>query len=226
MKITDLDAGTKLEFELFDVEGKKNGPLLKSEFEWAESDKTVFVAAPIHEGYYFLIPSGTTMNVYFNHKDDFYRTSAVIINKSVKNNMSLYKIEITGDYERIQRRQFFRFDCLLPIKFRQIKDDEIQTMSKTPFVEGITRDLSGGGLCIAVRNKVDPDMLFECALQLPEGDYVSFIGKAIRISDLNIKGIYSCEVGIEFTKIDNKCREAIIGYIFREQRKLRKKGLV
>lgn len=226
MKLINLDAGTKLELELVDDEGYKTGPLLISEFESREGDNIALIAAPIHEGYYYLIPTGMGMNIYFNHKEDFYKTTAVIIGKLVKNNASLYRIEIKGDYERIQRRQFFRFECLLPVKFRQIKADEINISNRTPFIETITKDLSGGGLCIVVKNKVDQEMLFECELQLPQSALGTFIGKAIRVGDINMKGIYNFEVGIEFVQIDNKFRESIIGYIFREQRNLRKKGLV
>jgi c-di-GMP-binding flagellar brake protein YcgR len=107
-----------------------------------------------------------------------------------------------------------------------LEDDKIETREKTPFIDVITRDLSGGGICMAVKEKVDTAKPIECQLQLPESILIKFTGKAVRLSCVDNKGTYKYEVGIEFMEIDNKCRESIIGFIFQEQRKLRKKGLV
>ncbi len=226
MKITDMNAGTKLELELLDDNGTKTECLLVSEFEWSEGNDIAFIAAPIQEGDYYPIRPGTSMSIFFSNKAEFYRFSASLTDKSVKGNLPLLKIKVTSDFERIQRRQFFRFECILPVKYRTVDSENALRNIKTPFADTITRDLSGGGACIALKEKVEKDIIIECELSIPEFNTIAFLGKVKRLSPCEAKGIYKYEIGVEFIKIDNKDREAIIGYIFKEQRKLRKKGLV
>lgn len=226
MNITDLKLGTKLELELTDSSDSNHKVLLVSEFEWAEGNESAIIAAPIREGIYHPLRIGMTVNIYFNHNSEFYRFSADVWERIMKDNLPLIKIRVAGDFERIQRRQFFRFNCTIPVKYRIVAFTENLKSNKSPSVDAITRDLSGGGLCLAVREKVETEKLVECDLSLPEGKVINIIGKVLRLSDYEEKGIYKYELGIEFIKIDNKCRESIIGFIFQEQRKLRKKGLV
>jgi c-di-GMP-binding flagellar brake protein YcgR len=226
MKITDLKLGTKLELELNYSADSGNKILLISEFEWAEDNDEAIIAVPIREGKYYPLDIGMTVTVYFNHNCDFYRFSADVLGRIVKEKLPLIKIRVNSDFERIQRRQFFRFNCIIPVKYRIVAFSGNSKINESPLTNAVTRDLSGGGLCLAVREKIETNKIVECDLFITEGKVINFLGKVLRLSDHEEKGIYKYEAGIEYIKIDDKCRESIIGYIFQEQRKLIKKGLV
>jgi c-di-GMP-binding flagellar brake protein YcgR len=53
-----------------------------------------------------------------------------------------------------------------------------------------------------------------------------FEGEVLRVLRYNFEGKFSYEAGILYKKIENIDREAIIGFIFSTQRKLRKKGMI
>lgn len=226
MKYTDLKIGLKLELELFDSNGKPTKPQLVSQLEWVEDEATMYIAAPIREGAIFPVHIGTTMNVYLFFKDDLYKFRAKVINRGIKDNIAYLKVTMLGELIKIQRREFFRFECSVPIKYKVIEYIEQKDTSKFPVKEAYTRDLSGGGLCISTDEKVEMNKIVECELQLDEGKIVKFVGQIVRSQLIRISDVVKYELGVLFKKIEYRDREAVVGFIFREQRKLRKKGLI
>ncbi|MCX7708907.1 MAG: PilZ domain-containing protein [Clostridia bacterium] len=225
MNLTDLQIGVKLELQLYDENGEAIKPQFVSELEWVE-EGVAFIAAPIHEGVIFPVHIGTTMNVFFIHKDDLYKFKAKVLNRGVKDNIAYLKVSLLSELEKIQRRQFFRFECSTPIKYKVLDYYSQKDTSKIPFKKATTRDLSGGGLCISTDEKVDLNKLVECELDLDEGKSVKFVGQIVRSDLIKLEDVIRYELGVLFKKIEYKDREAVIGFIFREQRKLRKKGLI
>lgn len=227
MKLSEIVIGTKLELELFNSMGEKIRPPLISELEWAENDNSAYIATPIHEGVLYPVRIGTVMTVCFFAKDNVYRFKAKVSNRCLKDNIYLLKIEALSVLEKVQRRQFYRFDWSIPVKYRVIESVEPESEVENPYKDGITRDISGGGLSIALKEKVEMEKLVECLLPLRSDFTVKFIGKVVRSVKRNLEASkYDYEIGVSFKKIDNKDREAVIKYIFEEQRKLRKKGLI
>ena len=226
MKLSDITPGTKLEIEISNYEGDRGGPVLVSELEWIDEGETAYIAAPIHEGIVYPVRIASPINIYFLHKGDLYRCSARVLERSTKDNIALLKIEKTGGIERIQRRQFFRFECTLPVKYRIIETLECEKNEGIPFLSTYLRDLSGGGISLAVEDKIEKGSLIECLLSLDPQKVINFYGRIVRVSRQPPEEKYKYTVGIIFYKIENRDREEIIRFIFREQRKLRKKGLI
>ncbi len=227
MIYTDLQIGTKLELEVFNIMGERVKRQLISQLEWTEEDNVAFMAAPIHEGVIFPVRIGAAMNVYCLHNGDLYKFRAKVMNRGVKDNIALLKTEITGEFEKIQRRQFFRFECSTAIKYRpETAEEEEKAKEPPPFIKTYTRDLSGGGLCMVTENRLELGQAIECELSLDEGASVKFKGTVVRSDRIELDERDRFEAGIRFDKIDNRDREAVIAFIFREQRKLRKKGLI
>lgn len=229
MNITDLKAGTRLELEIRERDNEQEFRTFVSEFEWMQEDGALVIAAPIYEGNVYPVRIGTPMNVYFSQKDGEkagqFRFKARVTGRGVIQNLAMLKIVMDSRIESIQRRQYFRQECSAPIQFRVV-DTMNPAMNKgIPFIASITRDLSGGGLCMYLEEKIDKDELVECELTLEE-EIVRFYGKVLRVTRLETEGKFKFEAGIAFRKIENKEREAVIKYIFKEQRKLRKKGLI
>ena len=226
MKITEVKIGTRLELEVFDDFGEKITPNFSSQLEWADDEDTAVVAAPIFEGNIYPVRIGWKMNVYFISKDDLYKLRARILNRGMKENIAHIKIEILGDIEKIQRREFFRFEYTIPASYRVVESLYDEEKDKEPMKPAATRDLSGGGVCIKLEEQVNINKLVECELDLGDKKKVSFIGKVVRSTKRPEDPKYGYEIGILFKKIENRDKEAIIQFIFQEQRKLRRKGLI
>lgn len=223
MELSKLKMGTRLDLVVRDEIKTEQRPLLVSEFEWADGIDTAYIAAPIVEGIIYPVKIGAYIEAYFIEKLELYRFKAEVVQRGVKDNISLLKVKIRGEFERIQRRQYYRFECSIAVKFREYEktDEEGKTYQK-----GLTKDLSGGGLGLLSEEKIEAGKQLEFELKLDENTTIGFTGKVVRsiLSDLNEK--YRYEHGICFKKIENKDREAVIRFIFNEQRKLRQKGLI
>lgn len=223
MKFNELSLGLKLELQLVGNDGRRIDKPFVSEFEWAVGDNVLVIAAPIVEGRLYPVQVGTRVAVSFIKDNNLYEFEAVVLDRESKNNLALLKIQTSGQIEKIQRREFFRFDCCIPVNYKEIDLAKEKFDANRKFVETVTRDLSGGGLCMRLKEPVEVGKLLECELFI--ADKVSFIGKIIRLTKYdNTQGIYKYEIGVIFEKIDKIVREKVISYIFQEQRKLLKKG--
>lgn len=222
MDFAQLKLGMKVEMTLDDVEVS---PKLVSQFEGTCSDGTYYVSAPIYEGRIYPISVGAKLNLYFVEKENFYKFRAKVLERSRKAAISLLKIQVLGEIKKIQRREFFRFECIIPVKYRVVGSSNTVLNKDENFKKTITRDLSGGGVCIKLEEKLNTGDVIECELFLDDFNKVCFVGKVVRITECEAdKGTYKYEAGVLFEKIDDKSREKIVSYIFQEQRKLIKKG--
>jgi len=78
-----------------------------------------------------------------------------------------------SEIRKIQRRDFFRFDCSIPISYRVVEKDRINILQRR-FIKSYTRDISGGGVCIRLKERIETGELLECELFLNDFNKVSF----------------------------------------------------
>lgn len=221
MKYSDLDIGLKLEIQLFGNDGMKMNLCFVSELEWVEEKDILFIASPIYEGKLYPIHNGTLIAVSFTKNKDFFEFTAKVIGRENRDNLAMLKIQAISSIIKIQRREFFRFEVNLPVKFRVI--ESVNMKCDQEYIETVTRDLSGGGLCMRLKEPIEIGKYLECELNLP--DKIKFIGKVVRFTQYErMQGAYKYEIGVSFVRIDEVMREKVISYIFQEQRRLLKKG--
>ncbi|HOV26870.1 MAG TPA: PilZ domain-containing protein [Pseudobacteroides sp.] len=228
MRASEITTGTKLEIQFVDffMGDKEITKLFVSEFECAEEEDVICVASPIYEGTYLPAPIGTDMFVFAYFTGQFYKFKAKLKDKLIKDGLPIYKLSINGDMEKIQRRQFFRLECMLGVRCREVKIENNIPVQKGDFLNGFTRDISGGGACLVLAKGIEIGKYLECEIQITGNKMIKFYGTVIRSVKFDVDNKSKYELGVEFYNIDNRTREAIIGFIFEEQRKLRKKGLI
>jgi len=221
MKYGDLDIGLKLEIQLYGNDGMKMNLSFVSELEWVEEKDILLIASPIYEGKLYPIHVGTLIAVSFTKSNNFFEFTAKVIGRENKDNLAMLKIQAISSIIKIQRREFFRFEVNLPVNYRVI--ESVNMKSNHEYMETVTRDLSGGGLCMRLKEPVEINKYLECELNLP--DKIKFIGKVVRLTEYEtLQGPYKYEIGVSFVRIDEAMREKVISYIFQEQRRLLKKG--
>lgn len=232
MKVTELKTGTKLELEVFDFNNEKINPNFSSQFEVALDEKTAIVAAPIYEGNIYPMRIGWHMNVYFRIKNVLCTFKAVVLKRETIDNIAYLRIGLTSEIEEIQRRNYFRFECSVPVKYRvleseNIPDEESDEEKEKQMKPAITADLSGGGVCIRLNEKIEVNKEIEGELDFGEGNRkINFTAKVVRCTKLTGNLKYEYEIGTLFKQLENRDREYIIRFIFKEQRRLRKKELM
>lgn len=222
MENIKLTLGNKLELELYDNNGDRILPFLVSQYETQLPDGTMEILAPIHEGRIYPVHKNTLMDVVYERNGDLFKFSAVAVGRSVSGNLFLLRIQPLSGEEHLQRRSFFRFNCIIDINFRMFEHKDTKKEERGEFKKAITKDLSGGGLCILSNEKPTYGWFVEGILN--PGKEISFIGRIVRVINVHDKGRFKYEVGIEFVEITNLERERVISFIFDSQRKLLKKG--
>jgi c-di-GMP-binding flagellar brake protein YcgR len=229
MELSELSVGTKLEIETFDINGEKMEPTLISEIEWIEGNNIAVIAAPILGGNIIPLPVDSVVNVYFVGTErgiiyNRYKFNAVVRERDVSNNLYVLKVEKRGKIEKDQRRRYFRLDCYAEVRYKEV--ESLNANKKDDgFKKTLIKNLSGGGICIKTDDRMKPGSIVICEMTI-NNRKIGFYGKVVRFEDTGREYGYRYEAGIAYMSIDERDREAIIRYIFNEQRKLLNKGLV
>lgn len=220
---TDFPIGTRLEFTATDpIEGKLDIDFV-SQIEGFIDINIMRISAPIFEAKVYPVKVNSYIDAYtFYKSNQIYMIKGVVINRLIINDIAFLDIRVTENVKRIQRRQFFRFNCTVPV-ILYIKPEE-DAQKETAGIAGHTIDLSGGGLSVITDIALVKDGELQGDIDLA-GNQISFIGKVLRCSRKIINEELKYISSISFTDIGFKDREKIVGYIFSQQRILLKKWL-
>lgn len=222
MKTIELNLGDKLEIEIYNGKGERTSPFLASQFEQVLSDGSMEILVPIKEGRFFPVHRGVEMGVIFEKSGELYTFKAEVVERRISDNIHFLRIIQKSNAEHMQRRFFFRFDCILDLKYRVFEKKDTKDADKGEYKKAITKDISGGGLCILT--EMEPKCGWYLDGIIDVGSTVRFTGKVIRAINNHKKGRFHYEAGIEFIEISDSEREKVISFIFDSQRKMLKKG--
>lgn len=210
-----FEVGEKLEIQTVDayIDQEKN---LVSQLLEIVCEGEYLIAVPIHDGNLIPIPIGSDIWIYYSvdSKGIFYFKAKVT--DRIKDAISYLKIKQSNETKTIQRRDYFRIDVNIPV--------EIYTLDNEFISSGYAKDLSGGGLKFISNKKLELNEELCCKINI-EGKESTVKGKVIR-SIMYEKDSTQFQMGIKFLELDEKIRNFIVSYIFKQQRILRQKGLI
>ncbi len=205
------------------------------------------IAAPIVYGRTIPLSVGGYYNLCFYTEKGLYQCNCMVISNHKDNNTIITVVRITTNLEKFQRRQYYRLECIHDIYYRPISlEEEIleKKMNTESFVtpEAMTEaqnilaefdrewisasitDLSGGGA------RFNSEALHKSGDKVRiKLDFIA--GKKVKKLVLNAKIISSKRIPVrvgmyehrvEFNDIMPNDREALIKYIFEQERRRRK----
>jgi len=211
-----LSIGDKIEIKL---SNKKGNVIYSSQVLDILKGKQYIISGPISKS--TLVPLHINEKVkLFYYKKNLGRFSlnAIIKNRETS---SIYKlmVEQIGDIEKVQERDYFRLWHMLKASKSHLIENNINIEEAC-----MTVDISGGGLKLLCN--FNHNISDKLEIKVETNDLkISCIGEVVRISDSNSID-YKHILGVKFTQISKEDREKIVRFIFNEQRKLRKKGLI
>lgn len=230
MKLSELETGSKLELELFDNNGARIRKTLVSEYEWMLDEGRITIAAPISRGRIIPLPLGSLMNVYFIRQEgsnaELYKFRARVKDRYEEDKLKLLLVEKLGGITRIQRRNYYRLDTLIEVRYRPVGHAGGVNPYPGAFKKSLAVNLSGGGICLLLNDRFETGDLLECEMTFDQVRNIEFYGRVVRFDESEGEGKYSYKAGIAYIEIDESSREEVVRYIFQEQRKLLRKGLV
>ena len=173
----------------------------------------LYIAVPIVEGALVPIHTGVVVKILFFKKEGIFYFYANVIERSKDTKIPYLVVQKISELEKLQRRNYYRLEVSLPVKFKQLDDNEEY--------EGIIKDISGGGVKLHTFSQLPVEQCIEICLCL-ENSHMKVIGKVVRAEKLESK-LY--EYGIYFVEINEKDRDKIIRFIFNMEKKYKRKGV-
>lgn len=209
--------------------GKKNYKTVVSDIL---SDDRIEIVMPMEGTKLILLPVDGEYDVCFFTPGGMYQCYVRIIERYKTDKNYLLVIELTSNLRKFQRREYYRFACLLEMETRILKEEEIEAIEKnmiyriksSPLKQAIIVDISGGGLRFVSKEQYEAGSMIFCKYQLViDGYYKEYniVGRVLTNKSIEHKKD-EFEHRVEYVGINNSDREEIIKFIFAEERKNRK----
>ncbi|MCI8873451.1 MAG: flagellar brake protein [Lachnospiraceae bacterium] len=246
MRANVVKTGDRVEIRILQQveQGKKLGeypPAYRSMVEHVQEDGSLELLVPIVKGKIDAPPSGVRLEALIYTRAGMYRCVAHIKNRYLKENVYLMLMELKSPLEKFQRREFYRFECVMDIQYMTITEEEVGIDDITELKEhhrltypedlvesAVAVDISGGGIRFVSDLPAEEGSFILIAIRLVNEsmDYpLELIGKVVicqKVEPGQSKEKY--EYRVNFIMKDEKKRELIIKYIFEQERRSRQKG--
>lgn len=228
MDKVDLAVGTKIELELVDKHGQKIGQTYISQVLDVADDKNILIAAPIHESRLTFILSGTNIRIVFLHNvHGLLSFTGVITKKEMMGNLAGFYVKRNDEFKKIQRRQYFRFDCILDVKYCKHPNESENKIycfdNGSEYKRGITKDISGCGACIITDEEIPKGELLAVEIALTNEAKLNTVSKIIRCQRIEGLKEKKFQLGLYFNHISHKDQDVLVKFIFDQERLLLKK---
>lgn len=198
------------------------------------SDDTIEIAMPMEKSKLVLLPVGGEYELVFYSESGPFQCFARVTERYKSNNVYLLAMELTTNLRKYQRREYYRFSCVLEMGTRTLLEDELQAVKQNtqyvikrdlPLKSSIIVDISGGGIRFMSSEKYEIESIVYCSYQLVfqgQRKQYDIIGEVLSVKELeNRPGTY--EHRVQYINIDADIREEIIKFIFEEERKERQR---
>ncbi len=232
-----ISIGNKLELVLLDqiIKNEKNRKVYVSKIYDFINDNTLQIAMPIYEGKIVPLPLNEKYSACFYTDKGLLQCNVIVTARYKSGNLFFLEITMLGELTKVQRREFYRYQCLLDAKMRIVSDDEYET--------GIPDDLSipeealeypvklldvsGGGTRLASKHDIEKNEIVKVKFMVHVlGESMSFNLFARILGSTPMQGRRDLfEQRLEFMKITQEERDKIIRYIFESERMERKREI-
>ena len=147
------------------------------------SDRLFVVYTPLAQGKVLLTSEGQTFEVVFSRMDtvtgnyDIFSFSAKLNKRIQKENISMWQIERISDFDKLQRRDYFRLNIVRLMSVDLDQRDHIK-------VEVLTKDVSAGGMRCVASKKLVPGEPVTCNLVLDPKKPMALQGEVVTVEPM------------------------------------------
>lgn len=197
-------------------------------------DGRLEIVMPMEKQKLILLPVDGEYDVCFFSNGGMYKANVRIVDRQKINNTYIVVAEMITNLHKYQRREYYRFNCIIDMAVREMNEQEIKAFSnglsylieEAEMARGVIVDISGGGLRFVSRQPYQAGSLLLMEFSLPvlgvEKEF--FVAAKVIYSGEIEKRESEYENRVKFEFIRNTTREEIIKYIFDAERKNRKNG--
>ncbi|NLX02713.1 MAG: flagellar brake protein [Syntrophomonadaceae bacterium] len=215
MKPEDLRINQLVEIELNEGDASEYLPSRIEEIK----EKYLYISMPMRKGALLPMRIGQEIQVMMRHRN----STVGFLTKVVGRRGGPLPYLIITKPERIvpvnQKREYVRLNISLPVRFRVIDEEGSQIQ------EGVTIDISAGGVLLFTQAEVKAGQNIEIEIQLTAKNIFSSHAHIVRVFEKDKKDKNTTRVAIEYDGINEAHRDKIFKFIFEKQREWIKKGI-
>jgi c-di-GMP-binding flagellar brake protein YcgR len=164
------------------------------------------------------IKSGDLILITVNFQGWVYSFNAHVLDRKQGQKPTL-KVQPTGPYRKIQRRNYVRIATMIDISAIEILPEIDQTDPLS--IDTKTINLSGGGFAICHTAPLPIGTLFQVTLAIPEESPLELQAKVVRCTSLApIEGFSHYEIGFAFSSLSEVSRRRIMRHLIWLQQQL------
>lgn len=236
-----ISIGNKLELVFLEdvIRNVPNRKVYVSKIYDILNNNSLQIAMPIYEGKIVPLSVGDKYSVCFYTDKGLLQCNAVVLSRYKDGNLFFLEIGLIGELNKVQRREFYRYNCVIDAKIRIVSDEEYETgvhedmsipESELEWFDSKIVDISGGGVRLLCKHGIEKNEVVKIKFLVTILDEIVSINLFARIlSNRFVQGrtdVY--EQRLEFMKITQDDRDKIIKFIFESERVHRAKetGLI
>lgn len=202
-------------------------------YDMNEDDDEIEILMPMEKTRMIVLSVGEEYELYFYAGKGIYTCTAEVTSRRNDSGIAVAVLEPLTELSRHQRREYFRYDCVIGMTARPLGPDETRLYEthkeldplRDPQDKGVIVDLSGGGIRFVSAENYTVGSLIHCRFILPIKGQMNTYNEVLRIlaEDTVANNPSNREYRGQFLGMVNGDREDIIRYIFDEERKMRAK---
>ena len=197
------------------------------------SDERIELHMPMEQTKLVLLPVDGEYYLCFYTQNGLYQCYARVVDRYRENNIYILALDLTTNLRKHQRREYYRFSCVLQMDSRMLLKEEVASLGTLntilqpglPLKRSVIVDISGGGLRFVsnMEYQVNSHLLCKYTLVIDgKPKEYNIVGKVLSVRRTDARqDIY--EHRVQYIDVDVDDREEIIKYIFNEERKNRRK---
>jgi len=211
MSLQYIKTGNRVEIYLNREDNKniKYTSLVEENYE----DGRLLLYIPMMYGKIIKLPVDEKYLFTFVTEKGMLKYNATIKEYVYMNDFNFMVIEIKSEIEKVQRREFFRFDCVIPFKFTEFSNGEGRD---NPLLEGTTQDLGEGGIRFLSNENIDIGDKLKFFITL-NYDRAVLSGTVLHKQEYP-KSNFKFQYRVQFFDLLQEEKDKILKYIFFEQR--------
>lgn len=194
-------------------------------------DEYFYIFTPIKEGIYVTFYIDEVIRIYKVMADGVWVFDAVVEDR-FKEPEYMVKVKQISDIRKIQRRMFYRLPVNIDIFVKLFNQEEnsqiflndnLEGFSEGKIVRALTKDISGGGVCFLTEEEFNINDVI--LTRIPIEDESLLLKAQILRKERVEHHIYRFLYGCRFIEAKQNEIDKIVRFVFREQQRMRKKGL-
>lgn len=229
-----IKAGGRIDLIRCNV-GVNDNQVYKSQIYDVVGKEQLKIAMPQSRGKLLLLQLEAVYKMQFYTELGVYECKGKVVDRYKSDNVYVAVVDIVSSLKKIQRREFYRLDCLLDAQIHVLDEEEMKVEDikellllydekRVKYEYATIVDISGGGGRLVTDCEVEEGsyitLKFKTELKGKVYEY-EVLAKTITKRKLENKR-RKYELRVEFEQLENNVRETLIKYIFEQERKKRK----